>query len=274
MTHFKEATFEVISGGKTLPMYDDPDGITEEDDWKTRRYVEAMTGATFEIKVTLDQSFHWASCAAVRVTIYFDGHAGLFVDIDRKAVPATQTLATMLHYNPETRQWTHGRYMFGALDITETNDARISPQELKVLGRIRVRYQRIKYGQELSPLSEADKAARYTKYERVSSVSEKILKGQSIDTLQMIGCIPSTSPESSSTEAATPNPTAPPPDVTEELRILRARVAELENTHVKSERHGAIPNAIKRERDDQVNTSQRKRPRKSGPVETIDLTSD
>lgn len=62
----------------------------------------------------------------------------------------------------------------------DNNGAKISPQILKDLGRIRVRYQRIYYGKLLTRSSKADKAARYLKYERVSSVSEKTLKGQSI----------------------------------------------------------------------------------------------
>ncbi|KAI4200630.1 MAG: hypothetical protein LQ350_003770 [Teloschistes chrysophthalmus] len=277
MAHFKDATFEIISGGRSLPLYDDPDWTTEEDSGETQKYVEAVTGATFEVKVTLDQSFYWGDCDAVRVSVQFDDcKKELYVHIDRDAVLVTKTqfrsvaLASMYRYHPESNQWTLGKFSFGALDVTETNDNKTSPQMLNNLGRIRVRYQRVYYDGVSSALSKAEKAARYTKYDRISSVSEKTLKGQSIDTLQMIGCIPSTPQESSST----PDATNPPKDVTEEMKQLRARLAELENTHVKSERRGATPGTLKREREDQENTNQRKQRRQPGPVETVDLTGD
>ncbi|KAL9587585.1 MAG: hypothetical protein Q9212_000162 [Teloschistes hypoglaucus] len=294
MAHFKEATFEIISGNESLPIYDDPDGTTEEDSEEIQKYVEAVTGATFEVKVTLDQSFYWDKCDAVRVSIDFDGNPGVYRDIDRNAVLVTKTegssarLVGMLRYHPESDQWTRGKYSFGALDVTDSNGAKLSPQELKDLGKFRVRYQRIYYGKVSSRSSKADKAARYSNV--VDSVPsgpaaanvEKIpLPGplgeevtmnflyRSRNTLQMIGCIPSTSPESSST----PDATNPPKDVTDELKKLRARLAELENTHVKSERRGAT-STLKRERENQENTSQRKRRRQPGPVETVDLTGD
>ncbi|KAL8641890.1 MAG: hypothetical protein Q9228_001364 [Teloschistes exilis] len=142
MAHFKEATFKIISGGVSLPVYDDPDETTEEDSWETQKYVEAVTGATFEIKVTLDRSFYWDKCDAVRMTIDFDGNASRYRDIDRIAVLVTKAEGSsahftgMLRYHPESDQWTSGKYSFGALDVTDNNGAKISTQLLKDLGRI------------------------------------------------------------------------------------------------------------------------------------------
>ncbi|KAL8678194.1 MAG: hypothetical protein Q9186_005448 [Xanthomendoza sp. 1 TL-2023] len=259
MTHFKAAHFEVVTANKSSPMYDDPDASNDDDPFTQQKYIEAITGATFQIKVTLDRAFDFADCDAVRVMVHLDG--------DSRGC-----------------------------------DSRVSLEQIKSLGSIRITYQRIYHGK----IQQALTGARYSTYEPVSEVSEKILKGKSIQcsiipttfveslppqptvqaiplrgTLQMLGCIPrSPSPEpilGSRNGRAT---TAANTNVKEELRTLRARLAELENRASTTPQPNIKPeqrrsgSSVKREREDAENTVERKRNRKSGPVETVDLTSD
>ncbi|KAL8699240.1 MAG: hypothetical protein Q9224_001501 [Gallowayella concinna] len=302
MTHFKAAQFEVVTANKSSPMYDDPDASNDDDPFTQQKYIEAITGATFQIKVTLDRAFDFADCDAVRVMVQLDGDSrGWYLDIKPSGA-------------------------FGGGQ--EASDSRVSLEQIKSLGSIRITYQRIYHGK----IQQAPTGARYSTYEPVSEVSEKILKGKSIQcsiipttfveslpprptvqaiplrgtlgrkvvvnvlyrskgTLQMLGCIPrSPSPEpilGSRNGRAT---TAANTNVKEELRTLRpahdddfypkARLAELENRASTTPQPNIKPeqrrsgSSVKREREDAENTVERKRNRKSGPVETVDLTSD
>lgn len=99
----------------------------------------------------------------------------------------------------------------------------------------------------------------------------------------MIGCIPrspSPSPVPVTMSPAAPN-AATNTSVLEEVRILRARLAELERqcdtkpsvAGIKAET-SSMRTVVKRERDNLENETIRKRGRLSGPIETVDLTDD
>lgn len=125
MAAFEGATFEIISGGKTCPMYDDPDGNDAEDSFTKHKYIEAVTGAAFEVKTTLNADFDFATCDAVRVTVSLDAGVGQYQDIKRKdgLVESGQNhsarLASMIRYSPNTGQWQRGSLTFGNLEISE-----------------------------------------------------------------------------------------------------------------------------------------------------------
>ncbi|KAL8693643.1 MAG: hypothetical protein Q9218_001553 [Villophora microphyllina] len=339
MAKFQSATFEIISEGQSLPIYDDPDADDLQDRFTRQKYVEAVTGATFEVKVTLDPSFDLTGCDAVRMSVRFDNSGYNFIaDIShedaRLGIRRDARRDSESRYNSKTGQWETAMFTFGKLDISElyhrataknylaygyseeeSTESAISPEVLKGLGMIRISYRRIRYGRSY------DNSASYSRgHARVSEVSEKTLKGQSIEntidmtkvsasrkpqayiepipvlgrlgqevtmnimyrsrrTLEMIGCIPSTTRQSSTTQAAARSPTAATLDVQGEMRALRARLAELENNanhndvKIKPEKRRATA-IVKPENEDQENTGQRKRRRRSGPVETVDLTGD
>ncbi|KAL9004113.1 MAG: hypothetical protein Q9188_003057 [Gyalolechia gomerana] len=180
MTTFRGATFEVISNHQQCPIYDDPAVHDDEDPFTRQKYIEAVTGATFTIKVTLDRKFDFASSDAVRISFTLDNISLLYYnDIQplhfKSGLKRSAHLERMKSYCPHTHQWQQGDLSFGKLDIKETSNSAVSPDESKNLGRIRVSYRRIKYGKrrDFTPTSRGT--------ERVSEVSEKILKGKSID---------------------------------------------------------------------------------------------
>ncbi|KAL8897731.1 MAG: hypothetical protein Q9192_002432 [Flavoplaca navasiana] len=98
-------------------------------------------------------------------------------------------------------------------------------------------------------------------------------------TLQMLGCIPRTPspiPQNSRVEESV----VKTDDPQEELRALRARVAELENRtsstpqpRVKSEQHRSA-SKVKREREDKANDVKAKKICTSRRTEVVDLTAD
>ncbi|KAL8650769.1 MAG: hypothetical protein Q9226_005006 [Calogaya cf. arnoldii] len=98
-------------------------------------------------------------------------------------------------------------------------------------------------------------------------------------TLQMLGCIPH-SPSPAPSNRTSGAVVIKPDDSKEELRLLRAQLTELENRLsnttqpiVKSEEQRSA-SKIKREREDKENDGQRKKSRRSGPPEVVDLTAD
>lgn len=73
MASYKGVKVEIISNGEVLPMYDDPD-VAEMDEVSVPQYfIEATTGATFSIRVTVTPAFERGPCDAVRVHVNFDG---------------------------------------------------------------------------------------------------------------------------------------------------------------------------------------------------------
>ncbi len=66
-------------------MYDDPDASQNEDLRTRQNYVEAVTGATFSVKVILSDTFEMGHCDAARINISFDGaERGWYLDVRLK----------------------------------------------------------------------------------------------------------------------------------------------------------------------------------------------
>ncbi|KAI4152961.1 MAG: hypothetical protein L6R39_001708 [Caloplaca ligustica] len=274
MAHFGEATFEIISQGRTCPVYDDPDTDDEEDPFTRQKYIEVVTGATFKIRVTLDPDFVLHSCDAIRVAFCFDNAAReYFTDIARDDVLAHKAhrarMGSIVRYCPSTGHYQRGELSFGSLEIHEGSSANVSPDQLKAVGFVQIKEKPVGYHMEGIPLP--GKAGQRVKM-NVLYRSKK--------TLQLLGCIPrSPSPALVSGPTGTSD-SAGNADLQEELTALRARLAELERqasgssqTNIKSEQPRGS-SAVKRERDDNEEKPQQKRRRQSRPVETIDLTDD
>lgn len=115
----------VISGGDTLQMYDDPEMDGDGDPNECVRYIEATTGAKFEIQVTLDSSFVWAGSNTVRVVAVYDGDKrGWSMDFSRKLLPTAGTWRHSIDFKSvskwcqSSQQWKSGYLSFGALEAS------------------------------------------------------------------------------------------------------------------------------------------------------------
>ncbi|KAL8674353.1 MAG: hypothetical protein Q9168_001213 [Polycauliona sp. 1 TL-2023] len=282
-----------------------------------QKYIEAVTGAKFSIVATLNPKFDFAYCDAVRVKAFYDtSNTYYYRDIKRRdsAQIRSAYFTGMQTYCSETKQCHVGDLTFGELQMKDASDSAISLDQIKGLGNIRMSWQRICFGKEevcsekvaskiISEVSEKvlkGKAIENTikpqNLRLVSSVPSKYAEGipllgklgrevyvdilyRSKRTLQMLGCIPrSPSPVQQTTTLG--DVAIKRGDPQDELRALRARVAELEkrtssspHPNVKSEQHRST-SQIKRERQDTENEVKRKRSRTSGPLEVVDLTAD
>ena len=129
MDPFEGIQVDVISGGNTLALYNDPDEEPSHNLRVRQQYVEAVTGATFQVKVSINPAFILSSLGphdAVRVKICYDNEAhGWYSDIAAWDITASrlrqESAAIMFsrisHWCNETRQWKSGETTFGALVI-------------------------------------------------------------------------------------------------------------------------------------------------------------
>ena len=201
---FNGVTVEVISEGKTLRFYDDPD---EGHSSRTQhQYIEAVTGAVFKVRVVLSKDFplYWLGANdAVRLSVNYDGQQlDWYSDFStlkllqcwNEGRSAEHFFARVHRYCHNSRQWTVGETSFGALSTRElslvpslgslflivytgdTMDSGPSMTEVKDLGKIRVTIRRVHRTKRASPLyASKDKMGR-----PIVEVSEKILKGKAI----------------------------------------------------------------------------------------------
>lgn len=124
---FKGVEVEVISNGQSLPLYDDPDAA-ENDELRTRQnYIEAVTGATFSIKVTLSEEFEMGRCDAARISMTCDNsertsHKDVMAGSQRRIGPLQDrqvVFCRMSGFCQDSGQWKSGKYCFGKLVMGE-----------------------------------------------------------------------------------------------------------------------------------------------------------
>jgi hypothetical protein len=127
MDPFEGIQVDVISGGKTLALYNDPDEEPSHNPRVRQRYVEAVTGAIFQVKLSITPAFILPSLGpqdAVRAKICYDSEAhGWYGDIAAWDITASMlrqesaaiTFSRISHWCNETRQWKSGETTFGAL---------------------------------------------------------------------------------------------------------------------------------------------------------------
>lgn len=302
-------TVEIISNNQSLPLYPDPDAADKEDTGASVRYLEAVTGAKFEIRVALERDFRWGPCDCVRVIVKYDGEKlGWSKSIYRKKGRRSSTTFANFHtWCPASHQWKNGDLSFGALETKEQVDTKADLSRVANLGKIELSVGRV-------TCVGTDPNREAIKPDPVPEVSEKMLKGKAITmtvestdsrpcpppmvsrateplsgpggdplvytilyrtrrTLQMLGCITRTpSPESEGIEEGRANVGNAARE--REIQDLRARLALLErNGRVKAEPSSGAA-GIKHERGDVEVVSARKRSRRSGVAEVVDLTSD
>ena len=130
MDPFRGIIVQVLSNGKILKFYDDPDA-TEIGDHRTRQhYIEAVTGATFEVKVLLTNEFDLGQLEpndAVWVELEFDDwHRNWYRYLTRRelernfrqGLPGTYNFSSISHFSGETGQWISSDFSFGNLVLS------------------------------------------------------------------------------------------------------------------------------------------------------------
>ena len=139
MDPFEGIDVEIISNGEVLTLYNDPDDEPGHDSRVRQRYIEAVTGATFEVKVRVDHRFSLFSLGgndAIRASVDYDStykygknmlidpllHNSGFGDV-------SCTFTRMHNFWPETRPWKSGATTFGALVTGEPKYEPICPKQ-------------------------------------------------------------------------------------------------------------------------------------------------
>ena len=115
---------EIISNNQSLPLYPDPDAGNAGDRGGTIQYVEAVTGATFEIHITLEKDFRWGPCDLVQVLAKYDGdQTGWNKDVRRNDYsPRPRAVFNNLTtWCPASQQWKTGSLSFGALQTSTSS---------------------------------------------------------------------------------------------------------------------------------------------------------
>ena len=102
---------EVICNDQTLPIYDDPDWADTETPYSRQNYVEAITGATFVVKVTLTETFGLGGCDGVKALLGFDGNKETrHFHLMRHG--SSYRFTGFEQYDPQARQWRKDEFGF------------------------------------------------------------------------------------------------------------------------------------------------------------------
>ena len=138
MDPFEGINVEITSNGEVLTLYNDPDDVPSHDSRVRQRYIEAVTGATFEVKVRVDHRFTLFSLGrndAVRASIDYDRNykygKNLLIDPllhNSRSGDVSCTFTRIYNFCPETRQWKSGATTFGALVTSESKYEPICPK--------------------------------------------------------------------------------------------------------------------------------------------------
>ncbi|KAH0535921.1 hypothetical protein FGG08_007164 [Glutinoglossum americanum] len=276
----------IVSNGKNLKEYDNPDGDDHGDDsglaQKVEKFIEASNGAKFAIQCTIKPSFPLYGADGVSVGFYTDGQYinGRSVSVDLLRTRGwTGTASNMVYFCHERNTWMDAELSFGDLRTVEGGASEQSSSCLiKSLGVIKVTISRgaKKEGGRFKP-PKGDIIG--------SEVSEKAVKGRAITNRV-------TSPSPMPIERREPiklpiGATDGREDASreellkaEEIRRLRERLVELEGgsgaimgeAKVKNEPSSSGPR-VKRERAGQ-DASATPRQKRSKVIEVVDLTDD
>ena len=132
MDPFEGVHVDITSNGEILALYNDPDDEPSHDPRVRQRYIEAVTGATFEVKIGIDGHFDLFSLGrndAVRASIHYDSthRYGDYLLVDallnrsRFGGYVSRTFTHIHDFCPKIGQWKVGATTFGALVTSEPN---------------------------------------------------------------------------------------------------------------------------------------------------------
>ena len=123
MDYFKGIIVEMKSEGHVLPFYDDPDVDGNEDLHKRTHYVEARTGASFEVNVVLTPDFDFGGCDALKIILMLDGGKTIYKLLKAK-MPSNSArnhefvFQGLLTFCSKTSTWKRGSFRFGSLETS------------------------------------------------------------------------------------------------------------------------------------------------------------
>lgn len=128
MDPFQGIVVHVISNGQILDFYDDPDETTPDNDRTRQHYVEAVTGASFSVRVLLTTEYMFYDLEptdAVQVTMRPD-RQNVYKNkyLERRKVesillggkPGEYNFTGQKYFCPRTEQWMQSDYAFGKLE--------------------------------------------------------------------------------------------------------------------------------------------------------------
>ena len=130
MDPFKGILVQVISNGQILKFYDDPDTSDSEDPYQRQRYIEAVTDATFVVKVIITDQFdfcHISRKDGLIVCFSVDGlewKSSLYVTRERveerfrTGRPCNFRFNDFTHFSDKTGQWMKSEFSFNALKLS------------------------------------------------------------------------------------------------------------------------------------------------------------
>lgn len=123
---------EIVSDGRILDLFDDPDASDENvDPYSRALYVEAKQGAKFSVRVILTKDFQYLGLGdndAVELTLRYDGSGGTSIlmsgrDCRRRSMggrlDVAETFARSWSFCRTSQQWSAGDTCFGDLIIGE-----------------------------------------------------------------------------------------------------------------------------------------------------------
>lgn len=121
--NFSGVKVEIISNGAALQSYNDPDESENKDARTSQCYVEAVTGARFEVKVTLTSDFNMHYGDGARISFHFDDQK------DRHSFKIRARSRTTLGFKPcllrkictfctVTDSWRSSYLSFGKLNMS------------------------------------------------------------------------------------------------------------------------------------------------------------
>ena len=125
---FENIKVEVISNGQSLPFYDDPDGTENVKQCTRQNYIEAVTDATFSVKVTLNEAFEMGHCDIAAISMSFDGGGNEVTgNVNRGSGLKNRPLrdrqvifSSVPHFWQSSGQWMHGKLCFGQLTMSKS----------------------------------------------------------------------------------------------------------------------------------------------------------
>ena len=126
MDPFKDVRVDVISNGQKLALYHDPDAEEHPLSRSRSRYIEASTGATFKLEISLGPEFDVTQLGridAVRVKAYFDEGSGQYRDIPKEWIDSRRSQGkkvskifdSIAYRDAQTGKTVRGQLSFGRL---------------------------------------------------------------------------------------------------------------------------------------------------------------
>ena len=140
MDPFQGIHVEVISNGEVLTLYNDPDDEPSHDPQVRQRYIEAVTGAVFEVRVRVDRHFNlfslgrndvvWAKIDYDKTHIYGDDLLINPLLHSSRSGAVSRTFSHIDNFCSKEGQWKTGATTFGALVTSEPKYEPICPKHL------------------------------------------------------------------------------------------------------------------------------------------------